>query len=184
MRASRLDPELEAHLSAAGFTYDQVGRTSEVLPDDYHHLHKAVNIGTGMTRFTDAAEALFDWQMHLRSGLRVSTSSATVKHDAVVMLGIGAGPFRLNAPCRVVFVIDEPNRKGFAYGTLPGHPESGEESFVIERAADDAVMFTITAFSKPASNLAKLVGPIGRVGQMWMTARYLRSLTDAGEHQG
>lgn len=122
MRASRLDPELEAYLSAADLTYDQVGRTSEVLPDGYHHLHKAVNIGIGMTRFTDAAEALFDWQMHLSSGLRVSSSSARVKRNAVVMLGIGAGPFRLNAPCRVVFVIDEPSRKGFAYGTLPGHP--------------------------------------------------------------
>ena len=28
------------------------------------------------------------------------------------------GPFRVKAPARVVYVIDEPNRKGFAYGTL------------------------------------------------------------------
>ena len=36
----------------------------------------------------------------------------------------------LQAPCRVVYVIDEPDIRGFAYGTLPGHPESGEERFV------------------------------------------------------
>ena len=30
----------------------------------------------------------------------------------------------LRAPCRVVYVIDEPDVRGFAYGTLPGHPES------------------------------------------------------------
>ena len=181
MRASQLDPELEAHLCASGLTYDQVGRTSGVLPNGYHHLHREVNIGVGMTRFTDAAGALLNWQMHLRSGFRVWTSSATVKRDAVVMLGLGAGPLRLNAPCRVVYVIDEPNRVGFAYGTLPGHPETGEEAFVIEREADDAVMFRITAFSKPASSLAKLAGPLGRVAQQWMTTRYLRSLTDTSE---
>jgi hypothetical protein len=61
-------------------------------------------------------------QMHLRAGLRVSTSSATGEHDAVVMLGIGAGSFRLNAPCRVVYIIDEPNRQGFAYAPCPAIP--------------------------------------------------------------
>ena len=39
------------------------------------------------------------------------------------------GPVR--APCRVVYVVDEPDRRGFAYGTLPGHAESGEERFVV-----------------------------------------------------
>lgn len=53
------------------------------------------------------------------------------------MLGIGAGILTPNAPCQVVYVLDEPDRQGFAYGTLPGQPESGEEAFVIERADDD-----------------------------------------------
>jgi Domain of unknown function (DUF1990) len=41
---------------------------------------------------------------------------------------------RSAAPCRVVCVVDEagPTSKfGFAYGTLPGHVESGEERFLI-----------------------------------------------------
>lgn len=29
--------------------------------------------------------------------------------------------------------IDEPDRQGFAYGTLPGHPESGIEQFTLTR---------------------------------------------------
>ena len=138
----------------------------------------------GQGHFADASRALFGWQMHLRSGLRVASSSPIVKHNAVVMLGIGAGPFRLNAPCRVVYIIDEPNRQGFAYGTLPGHPESGEEAFVIERAEDDAVTFAITAFSRPASDLARLAGPLGRLAQRRMTARYLRALSNRTEHRG
>ena len=176
MQATQLDPDVEAHLRAADLTYDHVGRTSGVLPSGYHHLNMRMIVGLGTARFADAAQALFGWQMHLRSGVRVSTSSAMAKHDAVVMLGIGAGPLTLNAPCRVVYIIDEPNRQGFAYGTLPGHPESGEEAFVIERADDDTVSFSITAFSTPASDLAKLAGPLGRLVQRRITARYLRSL--------
>jgi uncharacterized protein (UPF0548 family) len=73
-------------------------------------------------------------------------------------------------------VVDEPNRQGFAHGTLPGHPESGEEAFVVERADDDTVSLSVIAFSTPASDLAKLAGPLGRLAQRRMTVRYLRSL--------
>jgi uncharacterized protein (UPF0548 family) len=176
MQATQLDPDVEAPLRDAELTYADVGRTSGVLPNGYHHLNRQVIIGLGTARFADAAQALVSWQMHLRSGLQVSASSATAKPDAIVMLGIGAGPFTINAPCRVVYIIDEPNRRGFAYGTLPGHPESGEEAFVIERADDDTVSFRITAFSTPASALAKLAGPLGRLAQRRMTSRYFRSL--------
>ena len=184
MPATQLDPDLEAQLRSTDLTYNDVGRTSEVLPDGYHHLNRRIIIGLGTTPFVEASQALLGWQMHLRSGLTVATSSATVTHDAVVMLGIGAGPFRVSAPCRVVYIIDEPNRQGFAYGTLPGHPESGEEAFVIEHADDDTVCLGITAFSRPASQLAKLAGPLGRLAQRRMTGRYLRSLTAGTQHRG
>jgi uncharacterized protein (UPF0548 family) len=176
VHATQLDPELEAQLRAADLTYDLVGRTSGVLPDGYGHLSRRLALGLGMARFADASRALFGWQMHLRSGLRVASSSPSVRQSTVVMLGVGVGPLRLNAPCRVVYIIDEPDRKGFAYGTLPGHPESGEEAFVIERTEDDTVTFAITAFSRPASDLARLAGPLGRLAQRRMTARYLRAL--------
>ena len=45
-----------------------------------------------------------------------------------------SGPGR--RPCRVVYVVDEPDRRGFAYGTLPGHPESGEELFLVRYDPD------------------------------------------------
>jgi uncharacterized protein (UPF0548 family) len=47
-------------------------------------------------------------------------------------------------------VIDEENRRGFAYGTPPGHPEQGEEAFVVALREDGQVTFTVTAFSRPA----------------------------------
>ena len=184
MQPSQLDPNLEAQLREAKLTYDQVGSTSSVLPVGYHHLNRRMNIGIGTAQFGNAAQALLGWQMHLNSRLQVATSSLKVETDAVVMLRFRAGPVILNAPCRVVYVIDEPNRQGFAYGTLPGHPESGEEAFVIKRADDETINFIITAFSRPASGLAKLAGPLGRLAQGQMTYRYLRSLTDATVHHG
>jgi uncharacterized protein (UPF0548 family) len=80
------------------------------------------------------------------------------------------------APCRIVYVIDDADRCGFAYGTLPGHPESGEEAFVLELREDTTITLTITALSRPATTLAKFAGPIGRGIQGFVTARYLRAL--------
>jgi len=79
----------------------------------------------------------------------------------VLILSLGIGSLRLPAPCRVVCAVDEPWRRGFAYGTLAGHPESGEEALMIEHHHDDMVSFRITAFSRPATRLAKIAGPLG-----------------------
>jgi uncharacterized protein (UPF0548 family) len=79
-------------------------------------------------------------------------------------------------PARVVYVIDEPDRKGFAYGTLPGHPERGEEAFVVERRADESVWLVIRAFSRPANAFFWASYPALRLMQAIFTARYERAL--------
>jgi uncharacterized protein (UPF0548 family) len=92
-------------------------------------------------------------------------------------LAIPFGLFRVRAPARVVYVVDEPERKGFAYGTLRGHPENGEEAFLVEKRADDSVWLTIKAFSRPANRWWWLVYPVLRVTQEVFTRRYERALT-------
>lgn len=91
-------------------------------------------------------------------------------------MGLGVGPISLRIPCRVVYVVDDPDRRGFAYGTLPGHPESGEESFVLRRLESGSLEPTVSAFSRPASKLVKLGGPLARRTQDIITRRYLRAL--------
>jgi uncharacterized protein (UPF0548 family) len=93
-----------------------------------------------------------------------------------VLLGIRFWPFWVKAPARVVYVVDEPNRRGFAYGTLPGHPEDGEEAFIVEQNADGSVWIVIRAFSRPATWYWWLVAPVLRVTQWFYTRRYLRAL--------
>lgn len=79
-------------------------------------------------------------------------------------------------PARVVYVIDEPLRKGFAYGTLPGHPERGEEAFIVDYRDDDSVWLTIRAFSRPANWVFWVGYPIVRLMQEVYTGRYERAL--------
>lgn len=85
---------------------------------------------------------------------------------------------KLTLPCRVIYVIDEPNRKGFAYGTLPGHPECGEESFVVDQTEDGSVWLTIRAFSRPSAWQWWVAYPILRLVQAMFTQRYFKSLSE------
>ena len=79
-----------------------------------------------------------------------------------------SGLWWLNA-CRIIYVVDESgpiNTFGFAYGTLPGHVESGEERFLIEwDRKDNSVWYDILAFSKPNHVLAWLGYPYVRLKQ-------------------
>ncbi len=178
MPLTALPADVAAQLRRAEFTYSEVGLTAGVLPPGYRHLHRTRLIGAGPEVFAEAASNLLHWQAHLRAGLRVSPSSATAKPGTVVLLGLGAGPVQITVPCRVVYVLDGPGRQGFAYGTLPGHPERGEQAFIIERHHDGVVSFTVIAFSMPATRLARAAGPVGQAIQRHIIRRFLRALAD------
>jgi uncharacterized protein (UPF0548 family) len=126
--------------------------------------------------FDGAVADLLAWRVHERAGLVVQAADVPLVKGTVVLMWLGLGRLSLRIPCRVVDVVDEPRRRGFSYGTLPGHPESGEEQFLLEQRDDGRICFTISAFSRPASTLARLAGPLGRAAQGLMTTRYLRAL--------
>lgn len=155
-------------------TYREVGATAALqLPAGYGHLRVEKQIGTGRQRFERAADAVMHWGMQRGAGLRVHASSDVASVDTVVQVRMGFLP----APCRVVYVIDEPDVRGFAYGTLPGHPEAGEERFAVRRdPATDAVFAEVTAFSRPATWWSKAAGPLVTVAQRLIARRYLRGV--------
>ncbi len=128
------------------------------------------------TDLDETATDLFSWRVQGRAGLRVATSDIPLMLGSVVRMRLGIGPLSIGIPCRVVEVINEPRRRGFSYGTLPGHPEVGEERFLLEHLDDGRIRFTITALSLPATRAAKFAGSVGRVLQLGMTMRYLRAL--------
>lgn len=91
-------------------------------------------------------------------------------------VGFGLGRMMIGAPCRVVRVVDAPRRRGFAYGTLPGHPFRGEELFTVTHANDDRVVAHVVAYSRPATWAARMGGPVTPLMQKVMTGRYLAVL--------
>ena len=153
-------------------TYAEVGATAhEPLPSGYHHVRATRSLG--VVDFGEVAEALVTWQMQERSGVRrVSGPTRATLGADVTFRFLGQ-----KIPCRVVDVVDEPDRRGFAYGTLPGHPETGEERFAVERdPATGEVTVTVTAFSNPGTWRTRLAGPANRLVQSTMTRRYLKAL--------
>jgi uncharacterized protein (UPF0548 family) len=170
-----LPDDVAARLREAPFTYPEVGATTGELPGGYRHVKHSRRI-EGRS-FEEATELLMTWQIHERAGLSVAASPPRVTQGAVVEMRLGLGRASLRVPCRIVYLVDEADRVGFAYGTLPGHPESGEELFLVERSDDGSVEVTITAFSNPVGRLARWGGPVTRRVQDQMTRRYAASFS-------
>uniref|UniRef100_A0AAU2JZV2 DUF1990 domain-containing protein n=1 Tax=Streptomyces sp. NBC_00049 TaxID=2903617 RepID=A0AAU2JZV2_9ACTN len=130
------------------------------LPTGYHHLLHRTRIGHGRAAFEAAGAAVTTFQAHRTSGMLVRADAGAVRPGSRAVVGIGFGRLRIDAPCEVIWTAYEPARVGFAYGTLSGHPESGEESFVVDIDPDGTVWFTVTAFSRPARWYTRLAGPV------------------------
>lgn len=147
-----------------GFTYVEVGATrgDGPLPGGYNHLYRRMRVGTGEAAFHAAADAVLSWRMHEGMHVRPQADRPRAVPGARVWLHLGLTA-RLNilrAPCEVVWAVDEPRRQGFAYGTLPGHPERGEEAFIVDRDVEDAVWLTVKAFSLGGKWYTRAAGPL------------------------
>ncbi len=160
-------------LAGLPLTYAEVGATATTLPAEYHHVRKSAVIGRGRQRFEDAASAGMRWGMLRGAGIKVTatTEVAAVGSEVIVHLG------PVQAPCRVVYVVEEADRRGFAYGTLPGHAESGEELFLVryDRATEN-VTAEVVAFSRHATWWSRLASPVTSLVQRTVTTRYLKAL--------
>jgi uncharacterized protein (UPF0548 family) len=176
-------------LAGLELTYDAVRSTRyDETPQGYHRLEHLQRIGAGDEVFTRAVDALLTWRMHRAAGLPISATDTPPRVGTTALGHMGPGllinrlrtagrlgSLGLPVPCRVVWTIDEPDRIGFAYGTLPGHPASGEESFVVTRNAD-GVHFMIRAYSRAGTWYARLGGPLTRIGQQLAARRYASTL--------
>jgi len=158
---------------AISLTYPEVGATlSGSLPPGYNHLLVRVPVGSSEA-FHAAVQAVTTWRMHRAALLFVDAEPARPGLRIVARLGAPRIGFRV--PCEVVGVIAEPDRGGFAYGTLPGHPEQGEEAFIVERA-DGQTWLTVTAFSHPAAWFTRAAGPLVPILQRAYAHRLAGSL--------
>ncbi|RJO74870.1 DUF1990 domain-containing protein [Nocardia panacis] len=159
------------------FTYPEVGATAGSLPPGYHHFSVHRRIGAGRALFDRAAADILAYRMQKGTGIFHTADTAVAAPGTHLTVRLGLGPLAIHAPCRIVYTLTDPNRHGFAYGTLPGHPESGEELFAVEyHPTDDSVHALITAFSRPATWYTRLGGPATRALQHLMARKYIATL--------
>ena len=169
--------DVAAALRDLPFTYPERGWTAwSEPPEGYTAVQRSAVLGSGRELLERAATGLMNWQMHRRAGFRLIATDQTAVVGARVLLSVGPGRLAVHAPCQVVYTVHEEHRRGFAYGTLTGHPVSGEESFIVRLGADGRVIFTIRAFSRPGTLVARLGGPFTGLAQQVGTSRYLTAL--------
>ena len=88
------------------------------------------------------------------------------------------GPFRLPEPARVIAVFESETRRGFTYGTKPGHPITGEESFILIHTPDDRVFLVLRSVSRAGMGIWRLGEPLVRLAQIIYRRRYSRALRE------
>jgi uncharacterized protein (UPF0548 family) len=149
-------------------------RSGPVAPPPGYDLdHNRARLGHGPETFDRARAALERWAMFPpgwtavwnRHGERAGADD--LLEGAVVASVLRAWGLWWVSPCRVVFTVDDEEasgvvRFGFAYGTLPGHPEEGEERFSVELWPDGSVWYDLLAVSRPRAFAARLGRPLAR----------------------
>ncbi|MDM7830164.1 DUF1990 family protein [Cellulomonas edaphi] len=178
-------PSDDATPAGVPLTYGDVGATrpgSETWepPAGYRALETTVVIGHGEEAWERAASSVLVWGVKTRSGFHVKPGGR-VALGADHVLQARLGPVTVTEPVRVVAVVETAARCGFAYGTLPGHPVSGEEAFVVQRRPDGAVLLTLRSLIRAGSGVWRPLFPALLVAQRVYRWRYQRALRDLQE---
>jgi uncharacterized protein (UPF0548 family) len=181
IRLGRPSPSwLEARLavaSAAPVSYDHVGST--LREDTGRSVHReTLELGASSAAFERAKDGLRAWVCHRGIGAFVHPGDAPIEVGSTLLVVLRVGPVSIVVPDRVVAVVDEGDRFGFAYGTLVGHQERGEELFLAERRADGTVQGTLTVDAVTATLAARAVSPAVEWFQHHAARQYLVAWSD------
>ncbi|MEZ4941417.1 MAG: DUF1990 domain-containing protein [Saprospiraceae bacterium] len=148
------------------FTYPHAGSTkqpNQLAGFDNDLLR--VRIGCGAADFERAKMAVRAWKMFPAGWTKILPENAPLQPGTSVAMYARFLGFWWRNACRIVYVVDAPDRFGFAYGTLPGHVERGEELFLVEMQPDGTVWYVLRAFSRPRHWVARLGYPMVRLLQ-------------------
>ena len=159
-----------AEQAAMPLSYPESGATQGDFPAGYDHDRNEVCLGSGEEVFRRAALAIHEWKMFPAWTRIFPARLEPVPGATVVVVFRLLGYWRSSA--RIVYSLNESpgksadgkplKRSGFAYGTLPGHVETGEECFSVSLREDGRVFYELRAFSRPKFILARLFRPLAR----------------------
>lgn len=134
------------------------------LGKKYNYDENQILLGHGPEVFARAKSALRHWEMFPHWTRLYPKDTPIEPGRAVAVLFRLLGIWWWNAS-EIQYAVDQPGRFGFAYGTLPGHVESGEELFLVEMDTSGKVWYKIKAFSRPAYWFVSLAYPFARSQQ-------------------
>jgi len=175
---------LLGHLRTAersALSYDHPGSTvrGEPPPSVQEREH-VVEVDGELSR---AVAALRAWAPHRGIQGRIEPEGAPIEEGTTLLVVAPFGPVELVAPDRIVAVVDEPRRFGFAYGTLAGHAEVGEELFLAEVIGPHRLRLTVRIHAGPATRLARIGSPLVTLFQGAAARRYLQAWATALEEE-
>jgi uncharacterized protein (UPF0548 family) len=161
------------------FSYSETGATERQPPVGFVVDHNQIRIGDGKETYDRSVAALKGWRQFELGWVKAVPPDLPLEVGTTVAVQARAlGVWSLSA-CRIVYVIREARKFGFAYGTLPDHVECGEERFTVEWREDDSVWYDILAFSRPHHPLAKFGRPLIRRWQKQFARESLAAMLAA-----
>ena len=170
--ATKLDALL-ARVATLPLSYPEVGMTrTSTPPAGYGREHQRVELAID---FAAARAAVIAFATHRLPYLFVHPPGASAVVGTDVLVVARVGPLWTTNPCRIVYIDDEPDRFTYAYGTLPGHSEHGEETFTVERTRTGVVAETI-AYARPQDLLARIGAPVAHRFQAKVKRDYMAAL--------
>ncbi len=147
-------------------SYAEVGHTRSEQPvPGFDNDFNFIELGRGEAVWESAKEAIRQWKMFPGGWACIWPEATPISEGEVVAMQAKVmGVWWLNS-CRIVYVVDSHDKFGFAYGTLPGHAECGEELFMVGKTSDGTVRYALKAFSRPRVWVARLGYPTARFYQ-------------------
>jgi uncharacterized protein (UPF0548 family) len=177
--AARIDACL-ARAHDQPFSYRDVGATRDAqAPAGFVADRRRVCLGQGQEAFDAARDRLRRWEMFRLGWVTICPDQPALVPGTVVASLARLGVVWWLNPCRIIYVDEGARRFCFAYGTLRGHAEIGEERFSVEWLDDDSVWYELYAFSRAGHWLTRVGYPLARLMQRRFGRQSLAAMAQA-----
>lgn len=175
---------MECGPSRRALNYDVVGGAAPAAepwlpPGGWRAYERTVRLGSGTDLWIDASSAVLSWGVKTRSGFTVDPlleAGRVARQGERYWLIARIGPFRVREPVEIIATVATDRRAALAYGTLEGHPVSGEEAFIVSRDDDGNVSLTLRSLTRAGRGLWRGLFPLILIAQRVYRRRYLHAL--------
>lgn len=175
--------------SRRALNYAVVGATTPAdeqwqPPDGWRAYERTVRLGSGTDLWDAASSAVLSWGIKTRSGFVVDPPlepGSSARPGERYWLVARIGPFRVREPVQIITTVMTGTRAALAYGTLEGHPVSGEEAFIVHRDDVGVVSLTLRSLTRAGRGVWRGLFPLILIAQRVYRRRYLRALRPGGQ---